>query len=118
MVNERQPLSPPHRLREIRQQRGLTQAQLGEKVGRTATEISRFERGERDLYLNDLRVLGEALGTDAGGLLNPADNRSQFDERQLEAMRLILNDPANADSLLAMAGQSLHRADADLAFPN
>jgi transcriptional regulator with XRE-family HTH domain len=85
----------------------LTQKQLGEKVGRSATEISRFERGERDLYLGDLKALGAALGTDAGSLLNPEDNCLRLSEDQLEAVRLIVTDPSRAMMLLSQAAETM-----------
>jgi len=48
-------------LTEARENQGLTQQQLAEKLGVTQANISRIEH-EEDLYLSTLRAYVEALG--------------------------------------------------------
>jgi transcriptional regulator with XRE-family HTH domain len=50
-------------LRELRVQQGLTQAELGEKLGRTQTYVSKFETGERRLDFVETAFVCDALGT-------------------------------------------------------
>jgi len=107
VANQKSPSSPPHRVREWRERYGLTQAQLGERVGRSATEISRFERGERDLYLRDLKMIAAAMNIDAGQLLNPDDNQLGLDERQLDAVRVIVSDPRRAITMLSHVAETM-----------
>ena len=107
VANQKSPSSPPHRVREWRERSGLTQAQLGERVGRSATEISRFERGERDLYLRDLKMIAAAMNIDAGQLLNPDDNQLGLDERQLDAVRVIVSDPRRAITMLSHVAETM-----------
>lgn len=50
--------------------RGLTQAQLAEAIGTTASVISLLENGDRSLSAKWLRKIGGALKTPAGFLLD------------------------------------------------
>lgn len=50
------------RLREVRQQAGLTQPELGERAKMAAAEISKIENGRRTPTLETLERLGKALG--------------------------------------------------------
>lgn len=49
-------------LREARVARGMSQSELGERVGITQAQISRFEGGLADLRLESLVELGRGLG--------------------------------------------------------
>ena len=57
---------------QLREARGLTQAGLGDRLGFTQSEVSKFERGERALGVLHLRAwlrtLGVALGPFAEAL--------------------------------------------------
>ena len=58
-----------NRLKELREGKQLTQAQLGELVGLTHSAVSRHENGSRALSPHDLEVYARALGckpTDIG----------------------------------------------------
>jgi transcriptional regulator with XRE-family HTH domain len=69
-------LSPPQvfgqRLRELRQRRGWTQAQLGKKAGFERTTITKIENGTRgDVSISQLFKFAEVLGTSPIFLLTP-----------------------------------------------
>ena len=49
---------------------GLTQAELAQKLGRTQTFVSNYERGERKVGVVELVLIGRALGADAQELLS------------------------------------------------
>ncbi|HJZ54750.1 MAG TPA: helix-turn-helix transcriptional regulator [Gemmataceae bacterium] len=49
------------RLREWRELRGLTQTQLGEKVGMQSTAIARLEAARREPWWGTVQKLAEAL---------------------------------------------------------
>lgn len=51
-------------LREARVARGMSQSELGERVGITQAQISRFEGGRADLTLESLVELGRGLGVE------------------------------------------------------
>ncbi|MBA2297991.1 MAG: helix-turn-helix transcriptional regulator [Actinobacteria bacterium] len=51
-------------LREARLRTGLTQAELGRRVGKPASMISRWERGKVEPSLETLRTLVRACGLD------------------------------------------------------
>jgi transcriptional regulator with XRE-family HTH domain len=49
-------------LRELRNQKGLTQGQLGKAIGAKQAFVSKYETGERRLDFLDLVAICEALG--------------------------------------------------------
>ena len=51
-------------LRELRQERGVTQVALADRLRNTQTFISKFERGERRLDVVEAAEVIEALGLD------------------------------------------------------
>jgi transcriptional regulator with XRE-family HTH domain len=51
-----------NRIRELREARGMTLADLAERVGTTNQQISHLELGKRQLTVDWLRRLGVALG--------------------------------------------------------
>lgn len=52
------------RLREAREQKGLTQAEVAERLEQTQSFISKVERGERRLDLVETRAFCLAIGVD------------------------------------------------------
>lgn len=64
-------LSIGRKLRHFRTERGLTLEQVGERVGRAASQISAFESGKREPSVTVLTALANALGTSAQELLDP-----------------------------------------------
>jgi transcriptional regulator with XRE-family HTH domain len=50
-----------YRLRELRQARGLTQAELAERCDLHRTFIGSVERGERNVSILNLRLIAAAL---------------------------------------------------------
>jgi transcriptional regulator with XRE-family HTH domain len=58
------------RVRAHRLAAGLTQEGLGERAGLHFTYIGSVERGERNVTLDTILRLADALETDPGGLLN------------------------------------------------
>jgi len=63
------------RLRELREQVGLTQAQLGEKVGVGWLAVSRWENGTREPGWGYIKSLADALGVSCEAFRQPAANR-------------------------------------------
>jgi len=57
------------RIREVREARGMTQADLAEALGRTPTSISYWENGQRSPGLDDIVVLARVLGVEPSSLL-------------------------------------------------
>jgi transcriptional regulator with XRE-family HTH domain len=71
-------LSPAHaafgaELRRLREQRGLTQEQLGAAVGIHATYVGDVERGERNVSLRNIIRLGRALDASPSELVLAAE---------------------------------------------
>lgn len=60
------------RVRELRHAAGLSQEELAEASGLHRTYISSLERGQRNVGLDNIHVLAEALGVPASKLLEDA----------------------------------------------
>lgn len=56
-------------LRRIRTDRGVTQEELGESIDRHRTYVGGIERGERNLALQTVESLADALGVEPFALL-------------------------------------------------
>ena len=60
-----------HRIKELRIQRGLSQAELGKRIGVTASAVSQLESKEvGGLKGSTLVRLAEALGVEPAGLMS------------------------------------------------
>ena len=83
------------RLRHIRRARGLTLAELGEKVGRAPSALSLLENGRREPKLSLIEALAAALSVPAEELMRrqPPSRRAQLEVALAEAQR----DPVLAD---------------------
>jgi XRE family transcriptional regulator, fatty acid utilization regulator len=77
------------RLRHIRRARGLTLAELGDRVGRAPSALSLLENGRREPNLSLIEALASALGVPAGELLRklPPNRRAQLEIALAEAQR-------------------------------
>lgn len=51
-------------LKQLRRESGVTQVELGQRLGNTQTFVSKFERGERRIDVVEFVEICEALGTD------------------------------------------------------
>ena len=60
----------PDRLKGIREERGLSQADLAEKSGLQTSAISHFETGRRSPSFDNLKRLADALGSSIDALLD------------------------------------------------
>jgi transcriptional regulator with XRE-family HTH domain len=56
-------------IRDRRNEKGLTQEQLGEKVGLSRTSITNIEAGKQQMLLHSLRDIAQALGTSLDNIL-------------------------------------------------
>lgn len=77
------------RLRHLRRARGLTLADLGERVGRAPSQLSLLENGRREPKLSLLNALASALGTSVEELLRrqPPSRRAELEIAVEEAQR-------------------------------
>lgn len=66
------------RLRELREDAGLTQAQLAQLLGTSQTMYSRYERGAVELPVRHLRELSKILHASADYLLGLTPHQSPY----------------------------------------
>lgn len=65
-----------HRIRQVREDQGLTQAELAEKCELHRTFIGSVERGERNVSILNLRLIAQRLRVDLHELLAPPANET------------------------------------------
>lgn len=73
-------ISPRHRslgraIRELRQERGLTQDALAERAKMSENYVGDTERGERNISVRALWQIADGLGVSAAELMQRADDR-------------------------------------------
>lgn len=73
------------KIREIREQKGMTQAKLAETVSLTRTSITNVERGRQKLFVHTLFDIAAALGTEPSELLSQVGKSSQEAEPDVPA---------------------------------
>ncbi len=69
-------------LRDTRQAAGMTQSDLAEKLGKTQSIVSKFERGEVRLDLIQFRTVCHALGTTLPAFVGELEKRLQSRTRR------------------------------------
>lgn len=91
-----------NKLREIRKKRGLSQENIGDKLGVEKSQISKLERGQTKLHSEWIRKLTPILNCTASELLG--EDCVQDDEPKNKA------DPMSKETLMEMLSQvhSLH----------
>lgn len=78
------------RIKSLRKKLGLTQSQLGEKLGVHANTISMYEKGNRNIPTKTLKILSEIFNVSIDFLLNGEEKQnneislSSLDEELLE----------------------------------
>jgi len=70
-------LNLPYQMRKARQQAGLTQVQLGKKIGANYVQVSWFENGRRPLSIRWLQKIAIATNTELVVALVPQKQQPQ-----------------------------------------
>ena len=63
------------RIKEVRKEKGLTQAKLSKIIGMEQTQYSRYERGENEIKVNVLIDICKALNVSADYILELTDEK-------------------------------------------
>ena len=75
-----------HAIRQLRERAGYSQESFADVLGLHRTYIGSVERGERNLSLDNIGKIANALGISASRLLSEAE-RTPNDSRQSSASR-------------------------------
>ncbi len=62
-------------LREAREKKGMTQAEVAERLGQTQSFISKVERGERRIDIVELRAFCRAMGVSFTNFITAIDRK-------------------------------------------
>lgn len=91
----------------IRERLGLTQSELGERVGIDSNTISRYERGQLNATNKTTLKIAQKLGVSVDDLLNgPAEETREFTlvyDREGDLRMEVLNMAANAPEQRVMS---------------
>lgn len=100
--------NPPNRIREVREEKGLTQEQTARQLGVAGETIRKYETGENAVSIYALQRVAKALGVPAYSLLNDYDHGKVEDEKAVLSIlrRLSPNNRQRAIMLLAALEQS------------
>lgn len=88
-----------NRIKEVRESKGITQAQLARALGVTQGAIQFWENGKREPSIKTLKDVAVILNCEPWELL-PLDMQPNFDKRELELLKLLRalnNSPVKTD---------------------
>lgn len=87
-------------IRGLRECRGLTREELGEKAGISVHTVHRLESGERNLTMNTLYSIMEALDCDSNAILNTQGNTEVISKINMELNRIPLKQREEVKKLI------------------
>lgn len=93
-------------IRELRKERGLTLAQLAEKVGVSAPHMSEVERGKKNLNNHLLVRISTALGVEPVGLIGGDQGADRLAKLTNTLLNLNEEDLARVRSFAEMLEES------------
>lgn len=104
------------RLLRLRKERGITQTELGERLGVTQNQISRYERGAVNPSVETLIQLTQILNTSADYLLGLSPNPNPDSDliltrHQIEMLDLMQRGDDDAQARLVQAVRLLWHMD-------
>lgn len=93
-----------YRIQIAREQCGMNQKELAEKLGISQSTLSNYEKGKRRLYLVDLQNIANALGKTTEYFLQPigeiepdARNSSQDDIQEMVQIMVMISELSRED---------------------
>lgn len=110
--------TPPNRIRELREERGLTQVDLAKLVHSTPSALNKLEKGSRGLDQQWMRRLATALSIAPADLLPREDNPNILDDdesRLIDSYRRATREQRDyfervSDAIMPWRGQPNERA--------
>lgn len=76
------------RVRELRKQKGLTQEQLAEAIGRSVDTVSNIERGSSLTRISTVAAIADALGVSMSGMFESPEDQLVAERDRSKARRL------------------------------
>jgi DNA-binding XRE family transcriptional regulator len=98
---------PDNRIRDIRKKAGLTQHELGQKVGLHQTQIGNIENGARPLSLDWARRIADALQVAVSDLLIEKDNPWQLSAEEKALLQNFRHASDAQKALIARVAEPL-----------
>lgn len=79
----------PNRIREWRERRNLSMAELASRTGISYPHMGKLENGERRLYVDTARVIADALDVTVGDILSKEINPFNPTERERQLLQML-----------------------------
>lgn len=98
---------PENRIRELRKKAGLTQSELGARVGLHQTQIGNLENGGRNLTFEWARRIAAALGVSFADILGEQDNPDRLSPEERELVRNFREAAAEQQALIQRVAEPL-----------
>lgn len=95
------------RIKEVREQKGLTQKQVAEEVGITEATLSRYENDLREPKAEIVSKLAKALGVSSDFLLGKTNVQQPWWEKDGEPTDIELEDFIKNNSNIKLMGNPL-----------
>ncbi len=92
------------RLRELRRQRGRSQADVSRHAGITQASLSNYETGKRELPLSTALNLAAELDVPFGDIMETSDVIVLRDSRLGRAVRMLVDSPELLESITSGNG--------------
>ena len=91
------------RIRFFREQDGLTQAQLAEKVGLSNNYVGLIERGEKHPKIDTLNKIAQALEVKLAEFFNPLKNKAEDSAEAIKELKRLLSKRKFKDAKLLLS---------------
>lgn len=88
------------RIKSLRKEKGLNQAELGEKTGITRRSISTIENGETDPSATQITAISKFFNVSTEYLLNGKEEESTISTTEQEIIQLVRKDSEIKETLL------------------
>ena len=113
-ARRRQTVFVGSKIRQLRKERSLTQAELAQRIGVQQSDLCRMENGEYKVALDTLfRILG-VFGMDIGEFFGDGSAPARDGDREREVVRLFQRlDPAAKDEALDYLRFKVARSEED-----
>lgn len=98
-------------IRKLREARGLTREELGEKAGISVHTVHRLESGERNLTMNTLYSIMEALDCDANTILNTQGQKEVLSQINMELGKIPLKQREEVKKIILELVKYINRSE-------
>lgn len=98
-------------VKAYRKQMGLTMKELGQKMGKSESAVSRWESGENSPKMDDINALAKFFNVEMDTLVYGIEAPVKSDKAPVDLLELADDDDINWDEWLSFGGKPLSDRD-------